>query len=201
MKTRLILVRHGETDKNIKGVLHSRSDDSILSDLGRQQISVTARRLKREGIDFIYSSKETRALESSRLIAEVLGKGLRPMDGLEERDWGVFEGRSWSEVKSVLDPLDSEQRYEYVPENGESWKDFETRTNKVIKEIIDANQRKRIVIVTHGGVIRVLLPQLLHAPKEESFKYDPKNASVTIFDFESDHFIPIVIDDTSHLNP
>ncbi|MEK7611452.1 MAG: histidine phosphatase family protein [Patescibacteria group bacterium] len=183
MKTRLTLVRHGQTAKNVKGVLHSRSDESVLSELGRRQISVTARRLKGEGVDLIYSSKETRALESARLIAEVLGKEPRPLDGLEERNWGVFEGRPWSEVKAVLDPLDSEQRYEYVPENGESWKDFETRTNKVIKEIIDENQGKNIVIVTHGGVIRVLLPHLLHAPKEESFKYDPKNASVTILDY------------------
>lgn len=201
MKTRLILVRHGQTTKNVQGVLHSRSDESVLSELGRQQIGATAERLKGEGVDLIYSSKETRAVQSAQLIAKVLGKEPRSLDGLEERNWGVFEGQPWSKVKAVLDPLGSEQRYEYVPEKGESWQGFETRTNKVIKEIIDENQGKCVVIVTHGGVIRVLMPYFLQAPREESYKYNPKNASLTIFDLEDNHLIPMVVDDTSHLNP
>jgi broad specificity phosphatase PhoE len=39
-----------------------------------------------------------------------------------------------------------------------------------------------LVIITHGGVIRALMPYLLGVPKEESFKYDPPNASITIFE-------------------
>ena len=54
-------------------------------------------------------------------------------------------------------------------------------------------------MVTHGGAIRALLPFLLDVPKEESFKYDPENASITIFDYSDNNFTKVMINDASHL--
>lgn len=56
------------------------------------------------------------------------------------------------------------------------------------------------MVVSHGGAIRALMPHLLGVPKEESFKYDPDNASLAIFEYDGDNFIKKTVNDTSHLN-
>mgnify|MGYP001597684081 CR=1 FL=1 len=50
-----------------------------------------------------------------------------------------------------------------------------------------------------GGAIRALMPFLLGVPKEESYAYDPDNASLTIFDFDENRFTQVAINDTSHV--
>ena len=92
-----------------------------------------------------------------------------------------------------------EERYTYIPPEGESWQEFETRLIASLKRILNENQGKTIVVVSHGGAIRASMPYLLNVPKEESFKYDPANASITSFDFDGEKFFPKTINDTSHL--
>jgi len=69
-------------------------------------------------------------------------------------------------------------------------------SDKILKE----NKGKKVVVVTHGGAIRTLMPHLLNVPLAESFKYDPKHLSFTIFDFDGKKFSKVCIDDTSHLD-
>jgi broad specificity phosphatase PhoE len=108
-----------------------------------------------------------------------------------ERNWGVFTGKPWSEVEKILQPMTLEERYQYIPQGGESWKIFEKRLIKTIQKITQDNHGKTIVIVTHGGAIRALMPFLLSVRREESFKYDPDNASLTIFDFDEKGFYKV----------
>ncbi len=56
-----------------------------------------------------------------------------------------------------------------------------------------------MAIVTHGGAIRALIPYLLDIPKEESFKYDPGNGSLSVFEATNDSFRQKIINDTTHL--
>jgi len=198
--TRLILLRHGQTYKNVSGMLHSRSDSSVLTLEGREQVKKASAVLKEQSADVVYCSKESRALESASVVVQTCVVPLHTVLGLEERNWGVYEGHPWSHVKAVLDKLTLEERYLYVPEGGESWKGFEERTMGAVNKILTENVNKNIVVVTHGGVIRVLMPYLLSVPKEESFKYDPDNASLTIFEYKDAKFVPIEINSTKHLS-
>ncbi len=196
---KLILVRHGETDKNIGNSLHGLDDPETLDDTGRQQIVSTSIKLQSFSPSKIFSSKEQRALESAKILSDKLDIPIEGLTGLQERNWGIFTGKLWGEVKKVLDPMTLEERYNYVPQGGESWKAFETRLVTAITKVTNDNPDKTIVVVTHGGAIRALMPFLLSIPREESFKYDPANASLTIFDFEGDKFTQVVINDTTHL--
>jgi len=197
---KLILIRHGETEKNVKGKLHSAQDSESLNETGKEQLLVTAKAIKEYAPTTVYSSHENRAIQSGKLLAEALSLPFEQLDGLEERNWGVFSGRPWSDVSEVLSPMSLEERYEYIPENGESWKTFETRLIKAIDSAIAKNNGKNIVVVSHGGAIRALMPYLLGVPKEESFKYDPDNASITAFEWNGQSFSKIVVNDTSHLS-
>ena len=197
---KLILVRHGETNKNIGNSLHGPQDSESLNANGINQIQTTAERLSTFSPDKMYSSKEKRALESSKIISKELQIPFEEINDLQERNWGIFTGKPWDEVSKVLNPMSLEERYSYVPDGGESWKTFESRLIKVLNTITSTNPNKTILVVTHGGAIRALMPFLLGVPKEESFKYDPSNASLTIFDFDGDRFTQVMIDDISHLN-
>lgn len=197
--TKLILVRHGETAKNVRGKLHSYDDPEVLNDVGREQIKRTADRLKEFNPAIIYSSKEKRAIQSAEILSEELGVFFRPIERMQERNWGIYSEKPWSEVQVVLDPMTLNERYNYVPPQGESWKQFEERLVGVIEQVLKKNKGKSIIIVTHGGAVRALMPNLLGVPRGESFKYDPANASITMFEHNDDGFSKVMIDDISHL--
>ena len=197
--TKLILVRHGETAKNVKGKLHGYDDPEVLNDVGSEQIRKTASRVKKFNPTIIYCSKEKRALQSAEILSNELGVNFKPIDGMQERNWGIYSGKPWSEVRVVLDPMTLDERYNYVPPQGESWKEFEERLINAIEQALKENTGESIIMVTHGGAIRALIPYLLSVPKEESFKYDPANASITMFEHNNDVFSKVMVDDISHL--
>lgn len=186
--TKLILLRHGETNKNLDNTLHSIDDDAELNETGILQIEEVAQELKDYLPDIVYSSREKRSLESARILTQALGIPMLELDNIHERNWGKFTGQPWSEVEKILNPMNLDERYNYLPPGGESWKEFEERLTHAVKEVVIENQDKVVLIVTHGGAIRALMPYLLGKPKEESFKYDPKNASFVVFEYENGLF-------------
>ncbi len=198
--TRLILIRHGETQKNVSGEMHQSDDSEILNEKGKIQMKATALTLKKFNPVIVYSSTEKRAQESAQILSQELGLTFETVIGMQERNWGDLAGKTWPEIKAVLDPMTLEERYNYVPPNGESWREFEARVIKSIKTVFEENENKEVAIVSHGGAIRVLMPYLLNLPKEESFKYDPANASITVFDYRENKFVKRLINDTSHLS-
>jgi broad specificity phosphatase PhoE len=188
----IILVRHGETDTNVKGVLHAVKDEEVLNKEGKRQMEKVAGDLKQFSPTKIYTSNEKRTIESGEVIGNILNIPTETMEEIGERNWGDFVGQPWSEVEKVLNPMNIEERYSYIPFNGESWKAFEARLIKVINKIVEENKNQTTVIVSHGGVIRALMPYLLGKPKKESFKYDPRNASTTIFNYENGKFSQLI---------
>lgn len=198
--TTLILVRHGETETNLNRKLHKAGDPKELNETGKEQVRKTAKKIREYDLSVIYSSKETRAFQSAEIIAQEFSLKVRELDGLQERDWGDFSGKTWPEIQAVLDKMTLEERFNYVPPNGESWKAFDERLRTSIDKVIWENKGKNVVIVSHGGAIRALMPYLLNVPNEESFKYDPDNASLTIFDYDGDKFIKRAVNNTNHLN-
>lgn len=197
---KLIFIRHGETAKNIGKKLHALNDPEPLTLKGKEQILKTAKRLREFSPEKIYTSSENRAIESASIISKALNIPIQKIKNLQERNWGEFTSKPWSEIQLVLESMSFEQRYNFTPPSGESWKEFESRLIKVVEDILKENKDGVFVIIAHGGVIRALLPYLLNLPKEESYKYDPDNASLTIFDYDGKNFYQVTINDTSHLD-
>jgi broad specificity phosphatase PhoE len=187
----IILFRHGETNKNSCGNIHGMGDEERLNKAGIEQIKKAAEEMRKLVPHKIYSSKEVRAVQSAELISETLDIPWEIADGVEERNWGSLSGKSVSEVQLLLNSLSLEDRYLFTPPEGESWQKFEKRLIEAVHALMEKNIEKTIVVVTHGGAIRVLMPHLLGMPKEESFKHDPDNASSTIFRREQGIFYPV----------
>lgn len=196
---KLILIRHGETETNKEWKLHKDDDPGVLTEKGKKQISLAARAIKKFSPAIVYASKEKRAQQSGKILSEILNIPFKTIADMQERNWGDFSGKTWPEVRAVLDPMSLEQRYHYVPPNGESWKDCEDRLIRAVKTALEKNKGKAVVIVSHGRSIRILMPYLLNKPIQETFKHDPPNACISVLGHENEKFKKILLEDTSHL--
>ncbi|TSC88367.1 MAG: alpha-ribazole phosphatase [Microgenomates group bacterium Gr01-1014_16] len=195
---KLIFIRHGETNKNIGNITHYTGDPTQLNDIGIDQIKITAKYLAKFNPKSVYSSPEKRTIQSAGTIAQAFKIKLDLLDEFKERNWGDWEGKPWEEIKKILDPMTLKERFTFIPPGGESWEQMENRIQSGLQSII--NNNKDSVIVTHAGTLRGLMPILKNEPREYSFKYDFKNASITIFEYQNGKFISITENSTAHLD-
>jgi broad specificity phosphatase PhoE len=158
---RIWLVRHGESTWNEKGLVQGQLDPD-LTPLGREQAARCARTLAGQAQPVaIYSSDLRRALESAAPIAEAFGLEVRAEPELRERSLGAAEGSA----NAMLGPEQSGVREEWVtdadaaPIGGESVRQLYHRAVSCACRILSSH-RGDVVLVCHGGVVRVLLAWL-----------------------------------------
>ena len=138
--TRLLLVRHGETDWNAEGRLQGHTDRP-LSDYGRRQAQALAEELADEPLDALYASDLARARETAEIVGARLGLPVVLEPDLREKNWGTWEGLTPTERAEV----------EFV---GESTEQHEERTLGALRRIAERHPGGRILVVTHGGSVR-----------------------------------------------
>jgi broad specificity phosphatase PhoE len=139
--TRLLLVRHGETDWNADGRLQGQTDRP-LSDFGRRQARQLADELADEELEAIYSSDLSRARETAEIVGERLGLPVVLDPDLREKDWGTWEGLTAVE----------RDRVEFV---GETTEEHQERILRALRRISSLNATDgRVLVVTHGGSMR-----------------------------------------------
>ena len=97
--TRILLVRHGETDWNASGRIQGHSD-TPLNAAGRQQAQRAAQRLAPEPVRALYSSDLARAFETATIIGEPLGLTVVTSPRLRERQYGAWEGLTSAEIQA-----------------------------------------------------------------------------------------------------
>lgn len=196
---KIYFIRHGETQINIAGGVHKLNDILGLTKKGKGQAEKIGHALMNIGIQQIYSSSDQRALETAKIIGKSLSIEPIPDSGFSERNWGDWASdRSWDDIKTYLDTLSTEERYKFIPPGGESWKEMEKRIMDSLGKIVTGKQLST-AIVTHGGVLRALLPILKGESRELSKNYDFSNASITTFNFENNKWNLVKENDTSHL--
>ncbi len=147
-KSQIILVRHGETEANLRGYFAD-SDDIPLTEAGRLQSRELALRLSREfRPEILVSSTFLRARQTSEIIAEVLGIPTEAIPGIHERNFGSLKGHPYDRL-GLRDP-------HWSPEGGESLEDVRRRAIAAIEFLQDRYPEREIVIVTHGAVIQAV---------------------------------------------
>lgn len=155
MTTTLCIVRHGETAWNAEHRVQGQLDVPLNS-IGLAQAKAAAAVLAKEPFDVIYSSDLSRARQTAQPAAEQLGKEVLLERDLRERHYGIFERLTYAEVK-VKFPEDyarfAARDPEYAFRTGESLKDFAARSISVLTRIAEANEGRRILVFTHGGVL------------------------------------------------
>jgi alpha-ribazole phosphatase len=190
---RLVLVRHAEAEASARGRCYG-SLDVGLSATGRFQCSSLARMLAPEPVAAVVSSPRVRAVETAVAIAEPHGIEVHVDDDLRELDFGELEGRMYDEIAASLPEL-------YVAwmttptavrfPGGECYADLRARSLAAVASLRDAYPGQTVVTVTHGGVIRAVLSDVLGIPDEHVFRIAVEPASISIVEWLDG--VPIVL--------
>ncbi len=181
------MVRHGETDWNIESRIQGKTDIE-LNEKGRRQAEELAAVLKKGyGIKRIYTSRQKRAAETAEIIGQQLGIRPEVKEGLEEIDFGKWEGHTWKQVREQF-PKEyfiwhGNRRYE-VPPEGESYQHLLNRLLPALDDIINRDGQDALNI-THSAVIMTLMSYLYDTPFEDMARnYKTGNTQIVELDKE-----------------
>jgi len=173
----ITLLRHGEVEL---GNVFCGSTDPVLSDAGWAQMQKSVE--NEESWDKIITSPLQRCHEFAESLATQEERELVIHDDLQETDFGAWEGRC---PKEILDE-DSETLNAWwkaptrvVPPEGEAFLDFRSRVLKAFNEITQSCQGENLLIITHAGVVRVIMMHILGMQDENLFRLNVDYASMT----------------------
>jgi len=198
--TRIYLIRHGETEWNLKKIMQG-WQDSDLTDLGRQQTKWLRDRLSKIEFEVVYSSPLSRALETAKIIKKDDFEDIIIKDHLKEMGFGPWEGKTSVEIKKDYKEAYSnfwEKPHLYTGEACESYYDVRNRVMPLIKEIIERHDNN-VLIVTHTVVIKIIMAYF-DARKMKDL-WDPPfmyQTSLNIIEVENNQPKIILHGDTSH---
>jgi len=194
--TRVFLIRHGETEWNKKRIMQG-STDIPLNETGLEQAKKLGNRFKDIKLDAIYSSRLKRASQTAQKIAKHQNLEVQEIEDLNERNYGILEGKSGKELKTPpLKEINERRRTEpdFKIPDGESFQEFQNRVTVAIIDIIENQSGCNIAIVVHGAVKRALLIKFLDKKTRDEIESDgiqllkmrTPNTSVTELDFSED---------------
>lgn len=157
--TRIIYVRHGETDWNVAHRYQGQTDIP-LNDKGKYQAELVAERLAGEKIAAIYASDLTRAIYTAEAIAKKHQLNVIPMAEFREISFGEWEGSSFSSLdigsRDQIDKIFTDPANIEVP-GGENFQQVQARAVRGIEKLIAKHPDETVVVVSHGAAIRTIL--------------------------------------------
>lgn len=199
--TEFIVIRHGETVWNTEGRLQGHQD-SALTPLGLRQAEALGERLAGERFDTIYSSDIVRAMLTAEAIARRTGHTIKPDARLRERNYGIFEGLTTAEIAERF-PDDYRQfltrQADYIIPEGESLARKYARVTACLDDLAARLPGRRIVLVTHGGVLSDLLRRAMEIPVDRRLHFKLYNASLNTFFINDGQWILGTWGEVAHL--
>jgi uncharacterized phosphatase len=172
--TRIVLVRHGQTDWNVSGRIQG-SSDIPLNDVGRRQARDAANALADRRWGRLYTSPLSRAAETADIFAARLGLPRpEPVPGLAERAYGLAEGLTSDEVQ--------ERFPDGVVPGKESREALTARALSAVRVLAEHSSSDPVLVVTHGGVIRALVRSVSNVESRRGRRLI-RNGSAHTFDY------------------
>lgn len=201
-RTQLIMVRHGQTQWNLK-LIRQGHLDSPLTEMGLAQAKALGDRLARETFSALYSSDLGRAVQTAQMIAAATGHEIVTDPRLRERHLGIFQGLNGDELKEKYPEeyrLHRTMGPSYVIPGGESMRQQVERNVAYFNEIAEKHLGETIVVVTHGGVLSGFFRHALSIPLEAPRRFEFTNASLNVFTYEAGSWMLRTWGDVSHLS-
>lgn len=161
--TIIYLVRHGETEWNVKRLIQGHSD-SPLTEIGINQAKAVAKDLKNIKFDMVFSSDSLRAKKTAELIIAEQKLAVETTKLLRERYFGELEGKpndALNAFQKVFEKMKDEEisKFRHV-DGSETDEEITTRLITFLRELAITHPGKIALAVTHGAVIRAFLVRL-----------------------------------------
>jgi alpha-ribazole phosphatase len=198
---KILLVRHGETEKNSSQRYWGKTDVN-LGAVGLRQVEQLRDRLATEKIDFVYTSEMRRAVLTARTIASLHCLQETHCPELREIDFGQIEGMDFTEVQQYF-PAIAKMWIERNPglcyPQGESLAQLDLRLAQFKNRLARHSEKDTVMVVAHSGVLRTLICQLLGLETRNRWDFRIDLASLSIVETYNDAAILCLLNDTSHL--
>ncbi|HEX9269002.1 MAG TPA: histidine phosphatase family protein [Candidatus Limnocylindria bacterium] len=176
--TTLYFVRHGESEANAKRIFAGQTD-SPLTERGRAQAKLVAATLRPIHFDRIVASTLSRTTDTAAEVAVGRDVGVETFADLNEIDLGIVAGLPWDEARGLPNYHDGFVQWP----GGESLDQVVTRAMGVIDRLVSESPGKRICVIGHGGVTRILVSGFLGVlPK--LIRTTAQNTNITIVTHE-----------------
>jgi broad specificity phosphatase PhoE len=199
---KIYLIRHGQTDYNLKSIVQGSGVDTDLNDRGQAQARAFYEAYKHIPFDKVYTSALKRSQQS---VAAFIASGIphEALAGLNEISWGNKEGHK-------ITPSEDEY-YHYMLkqwqlgnttlkiDNGESPDDVVARMKPAMDHIMRHEDEKTILICMHGRAIRILLCHLLQYPLKSMDMFEHENLCLYVLNYTGSMFSVERYNDRDHL--
>ena len=179
---KLIIVRHGETEENIKGISQGQTHGKLTAK-GKRSARRLASLLKKEKIDIIFSSDLGRVVYTTKQISKFHKVPVYYVKDLRERHMGNFQGKR-RELLHGAQEKSGLSHTKFRPKGGESLIDVRNRTKSFLDKLSKKYKSKNILLSTHGGVIRCIISIYFGIPLEGTRTILPKNSGMLILDVQ-----------------
>ncbi|MDQ3305008.1 MAG: histidine phosphatase family protein [Actinomycetota bacterium] len=194
--TRLVLVRHGESQAQVDRVVGGPTGCTGLSDLGRRQVAALAQRWHGSGlvVDRLLASTLPRAVETAELLAPALGGLVVSQDPeLVELEPGECDGLSWDDYQARYHVDMRADPYAELSPGGESVAGFLLRIGRALHRIAVDHPGQTVVVACHGGVIDGSLACFLGVAVQRAADLDLRttNSAVTEWLVEAEKGRPL----------
>jgi len=201
LSTRLVVVRHGETEWNLASRIQGHAD-SPLTPAGQAQAAAIAERLAGERFDRLVSSDLGRAWRTAQAIAARTGHAIVADARLRERNYGLAEGLTYGEIGVHYPEIFSRVRDtdpDYVVPGGESRRQLFERIRDAFESLAREFDGARLAVVCHGGVLAALYRHIHGIPAGASRAIPIPNASYNALAYDGGRWEVEAWADTAHL--
>lgn len=200
----LYLIRHGETDYNVKGIVQGGGVDSDLNEKGRKQGRAFFDAYKHIPFTKIYCSRLKRTQQTIQDFAS-LGYVFSQHEAINEFGWGDLEGRASSEETrqiflEITEAWKNGELDKGLP-NGENPIEVWSRCKPFFEELFATHKEGHILVCTHGRTLRIILSELLGHGMVNMHIFTHDNTGVNILEVHEDGKIEAkLLNDLSHIH-
>lgn len=201
--TRIILVRHGQTEWNREERFRGRAQVP-LNETGLIQAEATGRRIAAEWRPTaIYSSPLSRAIKTAEVIARYFDLPVQVHPGLTDIDYGQWEGLTPDEVRKLspkmIDDWFNTPDSTRIP-GGETLAHVRARAMETINEIVAHHEGQSIVVVGHTVINRIILLGVLGLSNDRFWRLRQDTCAMNCIEADMGDFTLVSLNDTCHMS-
>ena len=200
--TKVIFIRHGQTEWNVNGRYQGQSDVQ-LTVAGKEQAAKLAEHFPVKEIDAVYASDLNRAMVTAEAVASRFGLSVQAEPAFREISFGEWEGLTYEQIVAKWpEAMGNFLQHPDILEipGGETFPAVQKRAVARLEELVAKHEGQTIAIVAHGAVLRTLLTAALHMPLQYLWSIRQFNTAVNIVRYDAGASPTVeLLNSTAHL--